>query len=107
MKDERAIGVCGKMGYRKSFLKRLGMMTETEYICMVTEPFFLEEGVIGAYRSRNGIALIEDESVFNVYMAKQRMAVDWGFGEMMQRWWVARRWCGVWLDTCSEGQPTF
>jgi len=46
--------------------------------------FFLEEGVIGAYRRERGIPLTEDESVFNTYMAKQRMAVEWGFGKVMQ-----------------------
>jgi hypothetical protein len=46
--------------------------------------FYLEEGVIGAFRSRNGVALTEDEAVFNAYMAKQRMAVEWGFGKVMQ-----------------------
>ena len=46
--------------------------------------FFLEEGVIGAYCRANGIPLTEDESIFNAYMAKQRMAVEWGFGKVMQ-----------------------
>ena len=46
--------------------------------------FYLEEGVIGAFQGRNGVALTEDESVFNAYMAKQRMAVEWGFGKVMQ-----------------------
>lgn len=40
--------------------------------------------MIGAHHSQNGIALTEDESVLNAYMAKQRMAVEWGFGEVMQ-----------------------
>jgi hypothetical protein len=46
--------------------------------------FYLEDGVIGAYRRRRGIPLSEEESVFNAYMAKQRMAVEWGFGKITQ-----------------------
>ena len=46
--------------------------------------FFLDDGVIRTYRSLNGIALTEDESLFNVYMAKQRIVVEWGFGKVMQ-----------------------
>ena len=41
--------------------------------------FYQEYGVIGAYRRRNGIPLTEGGSVFNAYMAKQRMAVEWGY----------------------------
>ena len=40
--------------------------------------------MIGAYCSLNWIALTEDESVFKAYMAKQIMAVEWGFGKVMQ-----------------------
>ena len=46
--------------------------------------FFLGDGAIGAYRSLNWVALTEDEFVFNAYMAKQRMAVEWGFSTVMQ-----------------------
>jgi len=45
---------------------------------------YLEDGIIGAYRQENGIELTHGESVFNAYMAKQRMAVEWGFGKVMQ-----------------------
>lgn len=46
--------------------------------------FYLEEGVIGAYRARRNIGLSAAESIFNSYMAKQRMAVEWGFGKVTQ-----------------------
>ena len=46
--------------------------------------FYLEDEIIGAYRQENRIEFTEGESVFNTYMAKQRMAVEWGFGKMMQ-----------------------
>ena len=48
------------------------------------EASFLEDGVIGAYRAPNGISLTEDESVFNAYLAKQRIAVEWGFGKVVR-----------------------
>ncbi|RPA97587.1 hypothetical protein L873DRAFT_1918868 [Choiromyces venosus 120613-1] len=46
--------------------------------------FYLEDGVIGAYRQHNGIELTLEESIFNAYMAKQRMAIEWGFGKVIQ-----------------------
>ena len=46
--------------------------------------FYLEDGIIGAYRQEHGIELTQEESIFNAYMAKQRMAVEWGFGKVMQ-----------------------
>jgi hypothetical protein len=41
--------------------------------------FFLEECVIGAFRAAAGSELSEEEEIFNAYMAKERMAVEWGF----------------------------
>ena len=38
--------------------------------------FYLEDGIIGAYRQEQGIELTQEESIFNPYMAKQRMAVE-------------------------------
>lgn len=45
------------------------MRMVTVCIWLVTE-FFLEDGVIGAYRCQNGIALDEDKSIFNAYISK-------------------------------------
>ena len=46
-------------------------------------PFFLEDCVIGAYRSQNGIALTEGEPVFNpIWQAKDGCGV--GFSKLMQ-----------------------
>jgi hypothetical protein len=41
--------------------------------------FYLEECVIGAFRAAAGSELSEEEEIFNAYMAKERMAVEWGF----------------------------
>jgi len=38
--------------------------------------FYLEQGVIGAYRAQRHVGLTTEESVFNTYMAKQRMSVE-------------------------------
>lgn len=46
--------------------------------------FYLEQGVIGAYRAQRNVGLTTDEAVFNAYMAKQRMSVEWGFGKITQ-----------------------
>lgn len=46
--------------------------------------FYLEEDVIGAYRAKRNVSLSAAESIFNAYMAKQRMAVEWGFGKVTQ-----------------------
>jgi hypothetical protein len=46
--------------------------------------FFMEEGIIAAYRRNAGIPLSMDELRFNAYMARQRIAVEWGFGKVMQ-----------------------
>ena len=40
--------------------------------------------MIGAYCSLNWIALTEYESVFKALYGKQIMAVEWGFGKVMQ-----------------------
>jgi len=46
--------------------------------------FYLEQGVIGAYRAQRHVGLTTEELVFNTYMAKQRMSVEWGFGKITQ-----------------------
>jgi len=46
--------------------------------------FHLGQGVIGAYRAHKDVGLAAEESVFNAYMAKQRMSVDWAFGKITQ-----------------------
>jgi hypothetical protein len=46
--------------------------------------FFMEEGIIGSYRRNAGIPLTIEELRFNSYMAKQRIAVEWGFAKIMQ-----------------------
>ncbi|RPA97931.1 hypothetical protein L873DRAFT_1689322, partial [Choiromyces venosus 120613-1] len=46
--------------------------------------FYLEQGVIGAYCAQRNEELTLEESVFNAYMAKQRMSVEWGFGKITQ-----------------------
>ena len=46
--------------------------------------FYLEEGVIGAYRMRRGQELSAEEGTFNSFIAKQRMCVEWGFGKITQ-----------------------
>src|SRR5437588_2790161 len=44
--------------------------------------FYLEDRIIGTYQQEDGIELTSEESVFITYMVKQRMAVEWGFGNL-------------------------
>jgi hypothetical protein len=46
--------------------------------------FYMEQGVIGAYRARRNRPINRDESIYNAYMAKQWMPIEWGFGKVMQ-----------------------
>ena len=65
---------------QKIVLEKDGMRMAT----VSGDRIFPKDCMIGAHHSQNGIALTEDESVFNAYMAKQRMAMEWGFGKVMQ-----------------------
>jgi len=46
--------------------------------------FYLEPGVIGAFRAGRNTPLKVEESVFNAYTAKRRISVEWRFGKITQ-----------------------
>lgn len=43
--------------------------------------FYIKDGVINAFRASREHDLSAKESIFNTYMAKQRMSIEWGFGK--------------------------
>jgi len=69
--------------------------------------FYLEPGVIGAYRAQKDVGLAAEEFVFNAYMAKQRMSVEWGFGKITQYFEFNNLWKNMKIGLSPVGAYYF
>jgi hypothetical protein len=63
-----------------SFLSMSGHTRDSDRVYVYGDKgFYLEECVIGAFRASASAELSEDQEIFNEYMTRERMAVEWGF----------------------------